>query len=119
MQMSGYNGNLSGTERTWSAVIGAALSLLLFRRGHPVLRSLALTAGAGLIARAAAGHCGIKAALTRETSLTEGFRNQWRMMSGGQTSTFDAQESVEERADPVAVQEGISATEPSTSRGSL
>jgi hypothetical protein len=31
-------------------------------------------------------------------------------MLGGQTKTFDAQESVEELADPVAVQEGNSAT---------
>ena len=108
MQMSGHSGNLNETERTWSAVIGTALSLVVLRRGNPVLRSLALAAGTGLLARAVAGHCGVKSALAGETSLTEGLRNQWRSMSGGQIETFDAQENVEERADPVAVQEGTS-----------
>jgi hypothetical protein len=108
--MSGQSGNLSGTERTWSAIFGTALSLLVLRRGNPVLRSLAVAAGAGLLARAVAGHCGVKAALTGETSLGKGLQRQWRSMSGGQTETFDAQENVEERADPVAVQEGNSGT---------
>jgi hypothetical protein len=110
MKMSAQNGNLSGSERTWSAIFGTALSLLVLRRANPVLRSLAVAAGAGLLARAVAGHCGVKAALTGETSLGKGLQRQWSSMLGGQTKTFDAQESVEELADPVAVQEGNSAS---------
>lgn len=74
-------GNLSGTERTWSAVAGATLTLLAFRRGHPILRALAGIAGASLIARSAAGHCAVKAALTGETGLGQGLRDQWSRMS--------------------------------------
>lgn len=79
--MTQPTGNLSSTERTWSAVAGATLTLLALRRGHPILRSLAAIAGANLIARSAAGHCAVKAALTGETSLGEGLRDQWSRMS--------------------------------------
>jgi len=106
-----YRGNLSGAERTWSAVIGTALSLFVLRRGSPALRSLAAAAGAGLLARAVAGHCGVKAAIKGQTSLGEGFREQWNRMSGRQTKSFNAQEAVEEQTDPVAVQEGLPANE--------
>ena len=94
MNMSGQRGNLSEMERLGSAVIGTALSLLLFRSGRPVLRSLAAMAGAGFLARAVAGHCAVKAAIV------------------GQGRMLDAEEAVEERADPAAVEEGVSANEP-------
>lgn len=79
--MTQPTGNLSSTERTWSAVAGATLALLALRRGHPILRSLAALAGANLLARSAAGHCGVKAALTGESSLGEGLRDQWSRMA--------------------------------------
>jgi hypothetical protein len=114
MNQPEYGGNLSGTERTVSAVLGVALSLFVFRGGGVLLRSAAALGGAGLLARAFAGHCAVKAALTRESSLGEGVRDQWRRMSGGpRAERFAAQESVEERADPMSVEEGPSRVEPS------
>ena len=107
MHMSGQRGNLSRAERTWSAVIGTALSLLVLRRGSPALRSLTAAAGLGLLARAIAGHCAVKAAMTGQTSVGQGLRDQWRRMSGRPTDFFDAQEDVEEHGDPAAVQEGL------------
>ncbi len=71
-------GNLSNTERTWSALIGASLSLLAVRRSSTILRSLGAITGMALLARALAGHCGVKAALSGHTSLAEGLRDQWR-----------------------------------------
>jgi len=109
--MAVSTGNLSGTERAWSAAIGTALSMLVFRRSGPVLRSLAALAGAGLLARAAAGHCAVKAALSGESSIGDGLRDQWKRMSGARTDSFDAQEAVEERAHPTAVEEGLGTTE--------
>lgn len=79
--MTRTTGNLSSSERAWSAIAGAALSLLALRRGSPVLRSLAALAGASLVARSAAGHCAMKAALNGETSLGEGLRDQWSRLS--------------------------------------
>lgn len=81
-------GNLSNTERTVSTVLGTALALLAVRRGNPILRAVAGTAGAALLARAYAGHCGMKSALTGQTSLAGGMADQWRRMSGqGESQT--------------------------------
>jgi Protein of unknown function (DUF2892) len=112
MQNFRHGGNLSGTERTWSTVLGTALSLLVFRGGSPVVRSLAGLAGAALLARAFAGHCGMKAAMTGQASLGEGLRDQWNRMSGGRAEQFDAQEDVEEWADPAALEEGLAVNKP-------
>ena len=71
-------GNLSNTERTWSALLGASLSLLALRRGNMAVRSLQGLAGTALVARALAGHCGMKAALRGNASLGEGLRDQWQ-----------------------------------------
>ena len=71
-------GNLSNTERTWSVLLGASLSLLALRRGNVTIRSLEALAGTALLARAIAGHCGVKAALGGHTSLGEGLRDQWQ-----------------------------------------
>ena len=117
MYTSGHSGNLSGAERTWSAVIGTGLSLLVLGRGSSILRTLAAVAGAGLLARAVAGHCGVKAALTGQASLGGGLRDQWRRMSGSQSSFADAQEDVEERADPEAIEEGLAANAASSRPG--
>jgi hypothetical protein len=115
MNTSGHDGNLSGTERAISAGIGTGLSLLLLRSGSPILRALAGVAGIALLARAAAGHCAVKAALTGQSSIGEGFRDQWNRMSGRQARISDAQEAVEERADPEAMEEGFAPGEPSAS----
>jgi hypothetical protein len=103
-----YAGNLSDNERTWSAVIGTAVPLLLMRRGSPLLSTLAAAAGIGLVARAFTGHCAVKEAINRRVlaaSEMAGERNQQRSRHGGGTWEPDAQEYVEERADPQGVQE--------------
>ena len=79
--MTPQSGNLSNTERTVSTLLGSALALVAARRGSPILRALAGTASAALFARAYAGHCAMKAALTGQTSLTGGMADQWRRMS--------------------------------------
>jgi hypothetical protein len=76
-QMHEQAGNLSTAERTASGVLGAALSLLALRRGSPVLRTLAGLAGSALVSRAFAGHCAMKAALNKHTTLREGLQDQW------------------------------------------
>lgn len=43
-------------------------------------RGLSAAAGLSLMARGAAGHCGMKAALTGETSLRQGMQEQWERM---------------------------------------
>lgn len=100
-----YAGNLSDNERTWSAVIGTALPLLLMRRGSPLLNTLAAAAGVGLVARAFTGHCAVKEAITRRASDQAGL--EYRQGSGGGRGTYepDAQEYVEERADPQGLQD--------------
>jgi len=101
-----------------SAGIGAGLSLLVLRSGSPILRALAAVTGVALLARAAAGYCAVKAAVTGETSLREGLRDQWNRMSGSQLRPVDVQEAVEEQADPAAVEEGFTREGPSVSRSS-
>jgi len=98
-----------------SAGLGTGVSLLMLRSGNPILRALAAVTGLALLARAAAGHCAVKAAVTGESSIGEGLRDQWNRMSGRQTRSVDAQEAVEEQADPAAVEEGFTRGGPSVS----
>lgn len=109
MYTSEHEGNLSGTERAVSAGIGTGLSLLVLRSGSPILRALAAIAGVALFARAAAGHCAVKAAVTGESSIGEGIRDQWDRMSGSRSRSrsYDVQEAVEEQANPQAMEEGF------------
>jgi hypothetical protein len=76
-------GNLSVVERVSSTVLGAAIPALLFRGRHPLVRAIGGAVAGGLIARAAAGHCGVKSMLTGHTSLRDGLRDQWRCLLGG------------------------------------
>lgn len=80
--MAQQSGNLSNTERTVSTLLGTALALVAARRGNPIIRALSATASAALLARAYAGHCGMKSALTGQTSLAGGIADQWHRMSG-------------------------------------
>src|SRR5579859_5288963 len=80
--MTSITRNLSQTERMVSALIGLSFSILALRGGGPVMRALNGAVGAGLLARAAAGHCGVKAALTGRTTLAQGLSTQWRQMRG-------------------------------------
>jgi hypothetical protein len=83
-------GNLSPTERTVSTILGTALALLAVRRGSPLIRASAGAASAALLARAYAGHCGMKAALTGQTTLSGGIADQWHRMSGTGAVASDA-----------------------------
>ena len=98
-----------------SAGIGTGLSLLVLRSGSPILRALAALAGLALLSRAAAGHCAVKAAVTGESSLGEGLRDQWTRLSRRQPRLSDAQDAVEEQADPAAMEEGFAPGGPSVS----
>jgi hypothetical protein len=75
-------GNLSTTERAISALAGVALAVFTLGRRGPLTRALAGVAGAGLFARAWAGHCGVKSALQGHTSFAGGLADQWDRMSG-------------------------------------
>ncbi len=79
--MHEHAGNLSRGERIGSAVLGLGL-LLLMRRGNPLLRIAGGALGASLVGRAVAGHCGMKAAMTGETSLKQGLTDQWHRTVG-------------------------------------
>jgi ferritin-like metal-binding protein YciE len=85
--MTQLHGNLGSTERWVSALSGAALLLASLARGRFLGRSFGAAAGASLIARAAAGHCGVKSALSGETSLEQGLRDQWEHMRTGLSGT--------------------------------
>jgi hypothetical protein len=119
--MAGQTGNLSLTERATSALFGLALSILAVRRGSPLVRAMTGAAGASLLARAYAGHCGVKAAVTGHTSLSEGLGDQWRCMSRGRAASAQplpgspvhskASEAVDE-----SVSESFPASDPPASR---
>jgi hypothetical protein len=81
--MSQRINNLSSLERTISALLGLGLSLLTRRSGSTALRALTGLAGAALLARAYAGHCGLKAAVMGQTSLRDGLSEQWKRIAGG------------------------------------
>lgn len=76
--MNSPNRNLSDAERATSAIFGVGLSILAARRGSPLFRLLAGVAGTSLIGRAIAGHCGMKAAVTGQSTLKRGLQDQWR-----------------------------------------
>jgi uncharacterized membrane protein len=76
--MYSQRGNLSNGERIASAVFGVGLTILAARRGGPLLRLLTGVAGTSLLGRAIAGHCGMKAAVTGQSTLKEGMQQQWR-----------------------------------------
>lgn len=71
-------GNLSNGERFASAIFGVGLTMVAARRGGPLFRLLAGLAGTSLIGRAVAGHCGMKAAITGQSSFKQGMQDQWR-----------------------------------------
>jgi len=70
-------GNVGPAERWISIVSGAGLLAASMTRGGVFARALGAAAGLSLLTRGAAGHCAMKAALTGETSLGEGFRDEW------------------------------------------
>jgi hypothetical protein len=76
------NGNMSPAERAVSALLGVAFAAFVLRRANTGARLIAGGASAALLARAWAGHCGVKSTLQGHTSLTGGLADQWDRMSG-------------------------------------
>lgn len=96
--MNQQRGNLSSGERAGSALLGLGFTILAARGGGPLLRILAGIAGTSLVARAAAGHCAMKAAVTGESSFKEGLAEQWRRTSETGRRLSERAESAMKRA---------------------
>jgi hypothetical protein len=75
-------GNLSLAERAGSAAIALVVGALARRGASPLTRLVAGTIGAGLVARAIAGHCGVKAAYQGHSSLSSGMWDQAKCLFG-------------------------------------
>ena len=76
--------NLSTAERGISGTLGTvALSAVALRRAHPVIRVGMALLGLGLLARAVAGHCAVKAALSGKRSWGDALTDQWQATKGG------------------------------------
>lgn len=119
--MTERTGNLSTGERVASAAFGAALTLLATQRRHPLLQVVAGIVGVGLLTRAAAGHCGVKAAVQGHSSLEEGLRAQWDHLTGSACAAREGSPGsprYESRSDAVdeAVSESFPASDPPASR---
>lgn len=71
-------GNLSPRERWLSTLAGFGLALGAMPRGGWLRRLAFLGSGAMLVSRGATGYCGVKAAVTGESSLRSGVREQWQ-----------------------------------------
>lgn len=114
-------GNLSAGERLLSAAIGIALPALLLRGRHTLVRALAAPLAGAFVARAVAGHCGVKSAMSGYSSLLEGLLDQWRcMVSAGSAKTHGLPGSPRyrkmSREIDEAVEESFPASDPPASR---
>jgi Protein of unknown function (DUF2892) len=72
------NGNLTSVERIASGFLGLLLGAAALRGGRPWLRAVGAVAGVSLLARAASGHCAVKAAALGHSSLADGVKDEWR-----------------------------------------
>ena len=113
--MAQQSGNLSSNERTVSIFIGTALALLAARRGNPLLRALAGAASGALLARAYAGHCGMKAALSGQTTLTGGLSDQWHRMTGTDLRSDTLTRAAQSNAVDESVDQSFPASDPPAS----
>lgn len=75
--------NVGSVERLISLVTGLGFSLAALRRGTPIGRSAASAAGMLLIARGVTAYCPVKSALAGDSSLRDGFREQWSRVRPG------------------------------------
>jgi ferritin-like metal-binding protein YciE len=73
-------GNLGYSERWFSLLAGAGLTLAALRGGGLLRRAALSAAGLSLLSRGAAGYCGIKSAVNGESSLPDGLREQWQRL---------------------------------------
>jgi Protein of unknown function (DUF2892) len=74
-------GNLSSVERAASSLLGLLFGAMAIREGRPWVRAAAAIAGGLLLARAASGHCAVKAATLGHSSLADGVKDQLRGLS--------------------------------------
>lgn len=80
--MSSETGNLSSGERMTSALIALGLAVVARRRSRTLVGIAVSAVAMGLVARAAAGHCGIKSAILGHSTLPHGLWDQWRCLLG-------------------------------------
>jgi ferritin-like metal-binding protein YciE len=73
-------GNLNTIER-WLSLLGGIGLIASAVRGGTAGRIARGGVGLSLLARGAAGHCAMKAAMTGESSLKEGFKDQWQQLT--------------------------------------
>lgn len=78
-------GNLGTAERWASALAGVGL-LLSATRGGSLGRLAKSGLGASLLARASTGYCAVKSAMQGETTLPDGFREQWQRLTESASS---------------------------------
>ena len=108
-------GNLSAVERTVSTAFAVVLSALALRGRSPLIRAVAGTASAALLARAVAGHCAVKGALRGDCSIFEGIADQWSGMSGtGRAERHGFPGSPAHKARSEAVDESVSESFPAS-----
>jgi ferritin-like metal-binding protein YciE len=82
--MTPRSGNIGRTEQLMSIAAGIGLMLTaVLRRGTPVGRLAATTAALSLLARGATGYCAVRGSLAGQSSLRDGFREQWNRMRAG------------------------------------
>lgn len=76
-------GNLTSVERITSGFLGLLLGAAALRGGRSWVRAASAIAGASLLARAASGHCAVKAATLGHSSLADGVKDEWKGMRRG------------------------------------
>jgi ferritin-like metal-binding protein YciE len=87
-------GNLNTFER-WLSLLGGIGLLASAARGSTAGRIARGGVGLSLLARGAAGHCAMKAALTGESSLTEGLKSQWDQLTSQVSQIRQAVEPID------------------------
>jgi hypothetical protein len=75
--------NIGPLERWISTAFGVGFALSAIRRGGFFGGVIRGAAAATLIARGTTGYCAVKDALTSDTTLKEGIREQWRRLATG------------------------------------
>lgn len=113
-------GNLSTAERIASLVLGLGLAAVALRRPRALLSTAVGTAALSMLARSAAGHCGVKSALAGHSSLRDGLIDQWRCLVGrkraGTGLPGSPKHTHQSRAVDQAVDESFPASDPPASR---
>lgn len=119
--MHHQTGNLSSSERSISALAGAASLLTATARVPLVWKGLFALAGLGLIARAAAGHCAVKSVLRGDASIGESVAAQWSRLRPGTARPANGLPGSprfehQSRAIDESVEESFPASDPPASR---